>query len=240
MFGDVLGRVAGRFGGWNDPVQRHERALGRAREAVRRRSTAAAALTAATAVLLPYGGGIGLPDVGWAAVAAASAVSAGWAIRRFRQLREYVPVPALPRRASAARPAADRLAQAVTTLRALLARLGPAAHDTATEAAGAERSLRDLAARVDAVDAALAVTPVEAHPGLQQAKTLLLARLDEGIAAYEWLVAAAAECVAATASGGPGDGSARRLEEATDRLHGLAAGLHEVQDAGGAPGPGLA
>lgn len=238
VFGNLLGRVAQTVGAWQDPTLAHQRALVRARGLLRRRITVAASLSAVTAVLLPYGGGIGLPDAGWAAAAAASAMSAVWARRRLTELREYVPPPAPPRRFSPARPAVDRLSRGAATLRALLARLGPAARDTATEAADAERSLRELAARADAVDAALAVAPFEAHAGLREAQVMLLARLDEGIRAYEWLVAAAAESVAAGAAG-PGDAFSRqRLAEATERLHGLAAGLHELRDVDRAAGLG--
>lgn len=238
MFGYMLERVAATVSGWQDPVQRHQRALGRAREVVRRRITIAAGLSAATAIFLPYGGGVGLPDVGWAAATGAAVASAVWAYRRLAEVRAYVPPPAAPRRMSSARPAIDRLGRAVATLRALLARLGSAADGTASEAASAERSLRELAARVDAVEGALTVTPVEVHAGLYDARATLLARLDEGTQAYELLVAAAAQCVAASA-GDPGDAFARRrLEEATERLHGLAAGLLEVREVGRAYGLG--
>ncbi|PZS27479.1 MAG: hypothetical protein DLM59_16395 [Pseudonocardiales bacterium] len=232
MFGNVLARVAETVGAWQDPVVRHQRALTRAREAVRRRITVAAGLTGATAILLPYGGGVGLPDAGWAAAAGASVASAVWAGRRLAELRAHVPPPARPRRLSSARPAVDRLGRAVASLQALLVRLGSAGEDTAMEAVAAERSLRELAARVDAVEGALMVSPAEAHAGLDEAQATLLGRLDEGTQAYELLVAAAAQCVAATVEG-PGDAFAsRRLQEATERLHGLAAGLHEVRGVG--------
>lgn len=237
MFGNLLGRVAETVGAWQDPALRHQRALTRARDSLRRRITLAAGLSGATAVLLPYGGGLGLPDVGWSAAAAASIASAYWARRRLAELRDYVPPPAVPRRLSPARPAVDRLARGAATLRAMLVRLGSAAEDTWSEADAAERSLRELAARVELIDAALTVAPVEVHPGLHEARQTLLVRLDEGTQAYELLVAAAAQCVAATA-GAPGDAFARRrLEEATERLHGLAAGLHEVRQVGRAYGP---
>ena len=210
-----------------DPIARHQRALRRARAGVGRRVIAASGLSAAAAVLLPYGG-LGLPDVGWTAAAAASVAAAVLSGRRLRQLeRQELPV-SMPRRSSAARPPAARLGRAAGALTALLARLGPTATGTATEAAGAERSLRELAARVDAVEAALTLAPAEARAGLCEARTLLLGRLDEGTQAYERLVAAAAECVAASAVG-PGDAFARRrLEEATEGLRGLAAGLYEA------------
>ncbi len=238
MFRDMLARAVEAVSAWSDPMLRHQRALSRARDVGWHRTTLAAGLAAATAVLLPYGGGPGLPDAGWAAAAAVSAVSAVRAWRRLAELRDYVPPPAQPRLSSSVRPAVDRLSHAASTLRALLARLGSLASGTAEEAAAAELSLRELAARVDALDAALSLAPPEAHAGLREARAMLLVRLDDGAQAYEWLVAAAAECVAAGA-GGPGDAFARRrLHEATDRLRGLAAGTQEVHEIGWSAGLG--
>ena len=225
--GGALARVHETVVAWQDPVARHRRSVRRARAALGRRIVAATGLGAAAAVLLPYSG-IGLPDVGWTTAAAAAAASALVAGRRVRRLERHVPPPALPRQTSAARPATDRLGRAVGALTALTARLGAGASDPAVEAAAAERSLRELAARVDAVEAALAIAPAEAYAGLIEARRLILARLHEGIEAYERLVGAVAQCVAADAIG-PSDAVARhRLDEATDALHGLAAGLSEV------------
>lgn len=216
--------------GWGDPAVRHERAIRRARASARHRIVAAATLTGATVILVPYSG-LGWLDVFWAAAATGAGASALLAGRYARRL-ERMPAPArLPRRTSTARPAVDRLARAGAALPVLLSRLGAASGDTAIEAAAADRSLRDLAASIDSIEAALQVTPHEAHAGLLEARAALLGRLDEGTAAFERLVAAAAECVA-VAAGGPDDGARHRLQEATDRLHGLAAGLSEVQSIG--------
>ena len=218
---------------WQDPVARHQRSIRRARARLGRRVTAAAGLSAATAVLIPYSG-LGLPDVGWAAAAAASIASAWMAGRRLRELQHHVPVPPMPRPASGARPAVERLARASRTLAALLAQLGPTAADIASinaEAAGASHALRELASRVDAMEAALAMAPADACAGLYEARSVLLGRLDEGAQAYERLVTTAAQCLAA-AEGGPGDAFARRrLEEAADSLRGLAAGWSAVHAA---------
>jgi len=217
--------------GWADPAVRHERAINRARATARHRIIAAAALTGATAVLVPYGNGVGWVDVLWAATAAGAGASAVLAGRYVRQLERRPPPVRVPRRASAARPAIDRLTRAAAALPELLRRLGSVTSDTAAEAAAADRSLRELAACIDSIESALKVTPPEAHAGLAEARAALLARLDEGTVAYERLVAAAAECVA-VAAGGPDDGARSRLQEATDRLHGLAAGLSEAQSIG--------
>lgn len=225
--GTVVSQLRESVLSWSDPIARHQRALRRARAALGRRVVAATGLTTAAVVLLPYSG-LGLPDVGWTAAAAASVASAVLAGRRLRRLEREVPPPGRPRPQSIARPTVERLARAVDALTALLARLGSAGAGAAAEAADAERSLRDLAARIDAVEAALGVAPAAAGAGLHEARRLLLDRLEEGARAYERLVAAAAECVAASAVG-PGEAFARRrLEEATEGLRGLAAGLHEV------------
>jgi hypothetical protein len=105
-------------------------------------------------------------------------------------------------------------------------RLGPAAADLRTEAVHGERDLRAAAGRLVAVERAAAVAPPDARARLDEGVTSLRAGLTDGIAAYERLVAAAAECVVAdtAADGLPG----RRLVEATDALRGLAAGLAET------------
>lgn len=216
--------------GWGDPAVRHERAIRRARANARHRTVAATALGGATVILVPYSG-LGWPDVFWAAAATGVGASAVFAVRYVRQLERHPPPARVPRRASAARPAIDRLARAAAALPELLRRVDGLGSDTAAEAAAAERSLRELAACIESVESALQVTPPEAHAGLTEARAALLARLDEGTAAYERLVAAAAECVA-VAAGGPDDGARSRLLEATDRLHGLAAGLSEAQRIG--------
>lgn len=178
-------------------------------------------------ILVPYSG-LGWLDVFWAAAAAGTGAAAVLAGRSARRL-ERMPAPArLPRRTSGARPAVDRLARAGAALPHLLDRLGDGVGDTGGEAAAADRSLRDLAACVDSIESALQFTPPEAHVGLVQARATLLERLDEGTLAFELLVAAAAECVAVAAAG-QDHGARCRLQEATDRLHGLAAGLSEAQ-----------
>lgn len=235
----LVRRLGETVAGWQDPLVRHQRALRRAEAALRHRLVAAAALTGAAAILVPYAG-LGLPDVAWAAAAAGSTASAALTFRRLRTLRLDAPPPGLPRRSSAARPGVDRLARAAWALRGIVARLGAVADDTVTEAAAAERALRDLAARVEAIESALPIAPAEAAAGLWEARQLLLGRLAEGTQAYERLVAAAAHCLAAGSAGPLGAApdlfALRRLDEATDRLRGLAAGWHEVHGAARAAG----
>jgi len=75
-----------------DARTRYYARLGRLRGATRRWSVVAGALTAATAVLLPYHG-VGLPDAFWAAGAGGSMVLAWW---RFTDMRALAAQPAPP------------------------------------------------------------------------------------------------------------------------------------------------
>jgi len=139
------------------------------------------------------------------------------------------------RRSSAAAPAVDRLNYAARTLPQLLDKLGPNAGDTAREAAGAHTALRQLAVRVAVVEKTLPVAPAESRESLLAVRAGLLDQLSHGVAAYEQLGGAAAECVAALARGGD-TLAVRRLTEATDILRGLADGLTEIKDQNSAYG----
>jgi hypothetical protein len=145
-----------------------------------------------------------------------------------RDVAEAGPPPRPPRRASAARPAADRLAAGRLALAGLLTGLGPLAGDTGREAAAGERALRAQVEQVTAVETALYAAPAAAVPGLLAARDVLVAALTAGVETYERLVVAAADCVAA-AAGGVDSLAARRLTEAGDALAGLARGLDETR-----------
>jgi hypothetical protein len=73
-----------------DPRAKHLNRLRRLRASARRWSVAAGTLGAATAVLLPYGGGIGLIDAVWAAAAGGSTAMAWW---RWSDRRELAALP---------------------------------------------------------------------------------------------------------------------------------------------------
>jgi hypothetical protein len=77
-----------------------------------------------------------------------------------------------------------------------------------------------------AVERAAAVAPADARARLDAGAGTLRGGLADGVAAYERLVAAAGECLAAD---GAADGMVLRgLADATDALGGLAAGLAET------------
>lgn len=225
----LVGRIRETVVAWTDPYARHGRRIARASSRARAVTVCAAVTTGASAVLVPWHG-VGAPDAFWVAATAGTLTGAAFAWDRVRRLGRTAPPPARPARSSAARPAMDRLAGARHALGAVLASLGPLAGDTAGEAASGQRALSDLAGRVVAVEAALAACPADAAPGLLAAQGGLLATLDEGVNAYEQLVAAAAGCVAVAARGDRTPFATRRLAEAADRLRGLTAGLVELTD----------
>jgi hypothetical protein len=132
-------------------------------------------------------------------------------------------------RGTAVVPAWQRLDRAATTLSGLAGRLGGPAEPAVVEAAVAERTLRDLAERAASVERAVRLAP--AGP-LTRAHAELMTQLDEGVAAYEQLVAAAAGYVAEDGRSTAGNTAVNRLREATDLLRGIAAGLSELRTAG--------
>lgn len=139
-------------------------------------------------------------------------------------------------RGSAAAAAWDRLDTASSTLAELDGRPGgplggDQVGDALAEAAVGERSLRDLAGRVATVERALRFARDDTRGPLEEARRALLARLDDGVATYERLVAAAASCAAH--DGMAGDPiAALRLRDAADRMAGFAAALAELRDLG--------
>lgn len=126
-----------------------------------------------------------------------------------------VPMPPPP--GSSAFPAVRRLEAVREELRRLLPLVTPAGREAAEEAwqaaSEADTALRWQAARLAAV---------EPHRGPEPD---LLRTLEEGVACQERLVVAVADLVAASAD----PLAAARLQDATDRLHGLAQGLREVR-----------
>lgn len=158
-------------------------------------------------------------------------VSIGAALLAVRSLavmfsREPAPLPALPAApplpmppppGSVAFPYVRRLEAVRDEMRRLLPLVGPAGREAGEEAwqaaAEADAALRWQAARLAAV---------EPH---RPAEPDLLRTLENGVACQERLVTAVADLVAASAD----PLASTRLQDATDRLHGLAAGLREVR-----------
>lgn len=132
------------------------------------------------------------------------------------------------RGSAAARPW-SRLERASATLSGLAGRLAGPADSAVLEAAVAERSLRDLVDRVAVVERALDMAPADARPALDAAHRALFDQLEDGVAAYERLVAAAAGYVAEDGRVAAQHPATVRLTEATDMLRGVADGLAELR-----------
>lgn len=136
-------------------------------------------------------------------------------------------------RGSAAAPAAERLDRAAQALAGLAARLGGPASDAVREAAGAERGLRQLTDRILELERALRLAPADARSPLDQLRSSHLTRLEQGVAAYEQLVVAAAGYLAEIDRAGSTDPSVARLTDAADLLRGVTSGLAELRNLGG-------
>jgi hypothetical protein len=201
-------------------VHRRERAQAEAREALPRHAvvTVAAALAS-----WPLDGGLGVVAV------VVSGISGLKAYRDVCRLRRppLPPLPSLPvavpapHPRSAAFPAVHRLEAAHRELTRLLPLVAPIGREAAAEAwhaaAEADGALRWQAARLAAVE------PVR---GLEQA---VLQPLYDGVATQERLVTAVADLVVASTD----PLAVSRLQDATDALQGLAAGLREVRGLAG-------
>ncbi|MCA1186923.1 MULTISPECIES: hypothetical protein [unclassified Saccharopolyspora] len=244
--GPVVGEVRRKLAQWRDPRAR----LLRKRKRARQNATAG---TVGTGVLgvgaygayaphafgLPVGAGaletmldVAAFGVGGVAVAAAFGTVAEW--RRYRRLLrtplpEAAPEPVeLPPNGSQAREPMRLLRDAEQSLHQALTQLGGGGFEEATDArATADRAataLREVASRLQAVEAALPHVPATEQADLRADVRRLRAELDEGVEGYRYLVAAAGRAVAA--SGAPEQRHA--VQDATDRLAGLATALHEL------------
>ena len=194
------------------------------RRAARRRLPAAAAVAVvATGSNVLLYGAEGTPLL-WL-LAGVATVRAGSAVARLRRpvagagglALPAAAVPMPPAAGSAAFPAVRRLEVVREELRRLLPLVAPAGREAGEEAwraaHEADTALRWQAARLAAV---------EPHRGVDP---YLLRTLEDGVGCQERLVGAVADLVAASAD--PLAGS--RLQDATDALHGLAAGLRELR-----------
>ncbi|PZF85382.1 phage shock envelope stress response protein PspM [Micromonospora deserti] len=125
-----------------------------------------------------------------------------------------------------------RLDRAALTFAGMTNRLTGLAEPAVLEATEADRSLRELAARVASVERALRLAPPDSRAPLAEAHRALTGQLESGVAAYERLVVAAAGYLAEHARPDGEHPAAARLTEATDLLHGVAAALAELRGIG--------
>jgi hypothetical protein len=220
-----------------DPVRVFERRKRLARLVVLVRGGAALA-AAGIAALVGSDSGLQAGEIVWYSAAGVLGVATvPAAVRAWRLSRlappalPPAPVP-LPPRGTPARPAMERLDERERVLADLFTHLGAGADSARTVAADAAAGLRRHAARITTVDQARRGAPPESRAALDIAVGTLTGQLDAGVAGYENLVVAAADALSASASFQAGDPVlAARLQDATDDLAGLAAGLRDVTPA---------
>ncbi|MEV0085907.1 hypothetical protein [Saccharopolyspora sp. NPDC050642] len=246
MRGPLLSEVRRRFANWRDPRARLLRQRKRTKRAAAGSAASAGVFGAGAAAsaslpemwgalgglgeFLQYTSTVGLG--GLAVISGVGAVKVGLKYRRLMRtpLPEPQPEPAaLPPQGSAARVPMQRLRDAEQSLRHALTQLtsagaGSAAADARATADIAAAELRRVAERIVAVEAAIPHAPETQKPALQADVQRLREELDEGLDGYGGLVAAAGRAVAA--SGAPEQ--KYLMQDATDRLAGLAAGLREI------------
>lgn len=132
-------------------------------------------------------------------------------------------------RGSVAAPVWERLDRGARTLRELAGRLRGEDAAAVTEAARVERELRELADRVVSLEHALRVAPAEAQPPLRELRADHVTQLEQGVAAYEQFVVAAAGYLSQAARAGDAPPAVAELNLATERLRGVTSGLAELR-----------
>jgi hypothetical protein len=130
-------------------------------------------------------------------------------------------------RGCAVLPGWRRLDRAVAVLTSLQLRRGGPAETAALQAAVAERELRELAKRAAGVERGLPYGGSQDF--LEQAHRALVAQFEQGVAAYEELVGAAAAYLAEEGLATPEHPSLSHLADATDLLQGIAHGFTELR-----------
>jgi hypothetical protein len=132
-------------------------------------------------------------------------------------------------RGSAAAEPWERLDRSARTMREFSSRLGGVDAEAAQEAAAVERELRELTDRIMGLEQALRLAPPEAHPSLRELRGDHVSHLRDGVAAYEQFVVAAAGYLSESARTGQAVPAVTGLNQATDRLRGVTAGLEDLR-----------
>ncbi len=133
-------------------------------------------------------------------------------------------------RGSPAAAAWERLDRSSRSLREMAGRLGGSGQEAVSEADSAEHQLRELTGQIAGLEEALRHAPAEAHPPLQELRADHLAQLEQGVAAYEQYVVAAAGYLAESERvGGRTDDALTGLSNATEELRGVTEGFAELR-----------
>ena len=131
----------------------------------------------------------------------------------------------LPPTGSAAREPMRRLAECESSLSELLGSMPADSTTPQSTADDAAATLRNLSDRIRAIERARDNSPRTARAALESDLSPLVTQLEDGVAAYAELVAAAGRAVAASSPGT----DTESLTEATDRLAGLAEALRDLR-----------
>jgi hypothetical protein len=242
----VVAEARSKWAQWNAPAAKLERR--------KRRTSRALTLWIVLAILsalyftAAVTGLVGAGDLsqlaeGIAGVVVFGALGVKSGVRLVGLRRTVLPVSApgpapLPPAGSAAREPLERLAEGEASLAELLRQLSRPSSlgttavpevsvaDARATAEEAAQALRGLAERLQAVERARNATPVADRGTLDSAVATLREQLDDGLAGYGGLIAAAGHAVAAS-SGGM-QASKQALTDATDHLAGLAMALREL------------
>jgi hypothetical protein len=247
--GPVLTGVRKKLAAWRDPRAR----MLRRRRRVKKATAAGAATTgifgggSVLSFTLPVEPGMtetlfdasGAGLAGLALVAGLGTISGVLKYRRLMRtpLPEPAPEPVeLPPHGSQAREPMLQLRDAEQSLHGALSQLttagagagGDSVADARATASSAAAALRQVAERLCAVEAAMQHSPEADREALRADVQRLRTELDEGVEGYGRLLAAAGRAVAA--SGAPEQKDL--MQDATDRLAGLAAGMRELSGSG--------
>lgn len=247
--GPVATNLRRKIAQWRDPRERLLRQRRRTRRASIGSAGAtgvfggAAVVTQLESVQVASDAVADAGTVGFGGLAVVTAITAIGSARRLRRLNR-TPLPAprpepveLPSTSSAAYEPMRRLAAAEESLYQALEQLKVAqtgsapvpdssvadARATATEAGGA---LRKVAARLQAVEATSDHASVEERRAIDEDIKTLSGELTEGVEGYDRLVVAAGRAVAASSQ----SAQHHAIEDATDRLAGLASAMRELSD----------
>jgi hypothetical protein len=133
-------------------------------------------------------------------------------------------------RGSPAASAWERLDRSSRSLREIAGRLTGPEREAVGEAHSVERQLRQLTSQIAGLEEALRHAPGEAHPPLRELRDDHLSQLQQGVAAYEqYVVAAAGYLSGSERAGGRDDGALSGLTSATERLRGVTEGFAELR-----------
>ena len=242
----ALTEARAKWVAWNSPEAKLERR--------KRRTSRALTLWIMAAVLcvlwsvigglgLAGAGGVGeaVPGIFGVVVFTTLGVRSGLRLRQLNRivLPASTSPPPLPPAGSAARVPMQKLAECEATLADLLRQLSePSAlgtppvpeysvADARSTAADASTALRALALRIQSIERARNAAPAGERAALDAAIATVRDQLDDGVASFGALVAAAGRAVAASSHGLTD--SRLFLTDATDRLAGLALALRDLR-----------